>query len=548
MGLAYESAAKKQKEARKIKPPCKETCRMKCTSNISHDQRQHIFESYWNLGDIDLQREYIAKCTKEVKPIYRCIREKRQRGPRGNNIWYSFPVDGTLTRVCKTFFLNTLDINDRVTRTALTKQKRAAGLVSEVDNRGKHKNHPTLDPQIKEGVRAHIEGIPRIESHYTRARTAREYICGSRSLADIHRDYVQECKDKKKPYATYSMFYNIFQNEYNIAFFAPKKDQCDLCVLFNNADGEAKENLKEKYDTHQCEKVLSREEKKQDKTEGNAIVAVYDLQAVLQLPQGDVSTFYYKSKFNVLNFTIYDIKTNECDCFLWDETNGNRGVNEIGSCILSYIKELCDKNQGEDNIEIIFYSDNCAGQQKNKFMLALYLYVVTNLPVKSITHKYLIKGHTQNEGDSAHSLIEKQIRRLKKGGPIFVPETLVTAIRSAKKTGQPFQVRVMQYDDFKNVKSLTTQMGAINVKDLRLSEIKVMKFEKQCPASVLVKYSYSDEFKRVLLIRKPKVATDLLQCYSEKIPLSENKKKDLKELCEKGLIPRPYSDFFNNIT
>lgn len=188
------------------------------------------------------------------------------------------------------------------------------------------------------------------------------------------------------------------------------------------------------------------------------------------------------------------------------------------------------------------------GNKKNKFMLALYLYVVTNLPVKSITHKNLIKGHTQNEGDSAHSLIEKQIRRLKKGGPIFVPETLVTAIRSAKKTGQPFQVRVMQYDDFKNVKSLTTQMGAINVKDLRLSEIKVMKFEKQCPASVLVKYSYSDEFKRVQLIRKPKVATDLLQCYSEKIPLSENKKKDLKELCEKGLKPRPYSDFFNNIT
>ena len=71
-----------------------------------------------------------------------------------------------------------------------------------------------------------------------------------------------------------------------------------------------------------------------------------------------------------------------------------------------------------------------------------------------------------------HSVIEKQIRRLKKGGPIFVPETLVTAIRSAKKKGQPFHVRVMQYDYFKNVKSLTTQMGAINVKDLRLSEIK----------------------------------------------------------------------------
>lgn len=75
-----------------------------------------------------------------------------------------------------------------------------------------------------------------------------------------------------------------------------------------------------------------------------------------------------------------------------------------------------------------------------------------------------------------------------------------------------------------------------------------MKFEKQCPTSVSVKYSYRDEFKRFQLIKKPKVVTDLLQCYSEKISLSENKKKNLKELCEKSLIPRSYSEFFNKIT
>ena len=59
--------------------------------------------------------------------------------------------------------------------------------------------------------------------------------------------------------------------------------------------------------------------------------------------------------------------------FCWNETEGNRGVNEIGTCILNYIQSLCEKNEGDNNIEIIFYSDNCAGQQKNKFMLALYL-------------------------------------------------------------------------------------------------------------------------------------------------------------------------------
>ena len=37
-----------------------------------------------------------------------------------------------------------------------------------------------------------------------------------------------------------------------------------------------------------------------------------------------------------------------------------------------------------------------------------------------ITHKYFIKGHSQNEGDSCHSLIERQVKRLLRNGPIYV--------------------------------------------------------------------------------------------------------------------------------
>jgi hypothetical protein len=38
-----------------------------------------------------------------------------------------------------------------------------------------------------------------------------------------------------------------------------------------------------------------------------AILAVYDLQAVIPLPKGKCSDFYYSSKLNVLNFTIADL-------------------------------------------------------------------------------------------------------------------------------------------------------------------------------------------------------------------------------------------------
>lgn len=134
-----------------------------------------------------------------------------------------------------------------------------------------------------------------------------------------------------------------------------------------------------------------------------------------------------------MNFTIYNLY-NSCTCYVWDESNGNRGVNELGTCVLKFILDCCR----EEKKHIIFYSDNCTGQQKNKFMLALYVYAVKQLGIESITNKFLIKGHTQNEGDSTHSLIERQMRRLLKGGSIYIPETFVIAIRSEKKTGKPF--------------------------------------------------------------------------------------------------------------
>lgn len=52
------------------------------------------------------------------------------------------------------------------------------------------------------------------------------------------------------------------------------------------------------------------------------------------------------------------------------------------------------------------------GQQKDKFILALYLYAVRFLEIKSI-------------GDLGHSLIEKQVKWLSRGGPIYTPDGII---------------------------------------------------------------------------------------------------------------------------
>lgn len=48
--------------------------------------------------------------------------------------------------------------------------------------------------------------------------------------------------------------------------------------------------------------------------------------------------------------------------------------------------------------------------------------ILTFKSIKSITHKYLITGHSQNEGDNVHSVIERKIQRFVKSAPIYVPD------------------------------------------------------------------------------------------------------------------------------
>uniref|UniRef100_A0A6P7GAH1 Uncharacterized protein LOC114339788 n=1 Tax=Diabrotica virgifera virgifera TaxID=50390 RepID=A0A6P7GAH1_DIAVI len=478
---------------------------------------------------------------------------------------FYFTVNNERIRVCKIFFKATLDITDTTVRTVLKKKNNACGIL-DLDNRGKHSQHFTIDPAIKEGIRRHIDSIPKIESHYCRSDTKRLYTDGGRTIAELHRDYELDCDSKDLPSGNYLMYYKIFNSEFNIAFFQPKKDQCQDCTSFSNAVEKDKEELRKMYDTHLKEKNLARQNKEDDKqyTPDNCIVAVYDLQAAMPCPRGDASNFYYVSKLNVYNFTIYNLKSKDTACFVWHEGEGKRGAIEIGTCLLKFMISL--KNQSEElasKLDLIFYSDNCCGQQKNQFIIALYVYAVYHLDfINSITHKYLIKGHTQNEGDNVHSLIEREIKKALKSGPIYSPDQYVHIIRNSKKTGKAYEVNELIHDNFYDIKELANSIGKnfsrnIEKETVKMGDIKILKVEKNDSDSnycYLYKTSYEDtEFKIVKIdnIGKTRKTANnnvvLKQAYREKIPVCEKKKKGLLDLITKNIVPRFYKQFFENL-
>lgn len=120
-----------------------------------------------------------------------------------------------------------------------------------VDNRGTHKNRKTTDPEKQLSFESHTDSIPRIESHYLLAKTSREFIDGGLTIAEMHRNYVEQRVQLNKEAASYDTYAYVFNTKFNISFFVPKKDQCDLCMSFQNAVGEEKDKLLPEYNSHQ---------------------------------------------------------------------------------------------------------------------------------------------------------------------------------------------------------------------------------------------------------------------------------------------------------
>nr|CAH7730724.1 unnamed protein product [Callosobruchus chinensis] len=238
----------------------------------------------------------------------------------------------------------------------------------------------------------------------------------------------------------------------------PKKDLCDICHRYENGSTDEKISMGDEYQLHLKNKNLARALKAADKERAKQkttlCCAVFDLQQVLSVPKSEVGLAYYKLKLSTYNFTVFDLAYKDAFCYMWYQCIGNRGASEIGSCLLLFIEARIRKGVNE----FAFYSDNCAGQNRNKYLFSLYNYLSQKYKIK-IRHTFLEKGHTQSEGDSVHSVIEKAARNV----PVYTPEQWYTLVRTCKRK-QPY---------------IVTELGQENIRDLKdLQEKTSMNWEK----------------------------------------------------------------------
>jgi len=132
-------------------------------------------------------------------------------------------------------------------------------------------------------------------------------------------------------------------------------------------------------------------------------------------------------------------------CYLWHEGIGRKGSSEISSALLDYIQMLVQKG----HTDLRFYSDNCAGQNKNRFLFAMYLFAWNKYQIK-ITHRYLEPGHTQMEADSIHGNIERATQ-LK---DLYDFQDWVDAITETKEQLPKYKVKLLSQKSIFSFKDL----------------------------------------------------------------------------------------------
>jgi hypothetical protein len=107
-GKSYVDYKGRNKSAKKVQADCIGLCKFKCTTKISSSDRKKLFESYWSLNDSEKGCFYASTIDKEEKQRKRTTKINSRRE---FSFKYHFKISTSKIRVCKQFYLSTLDIS-----------------------------------------------------------------------------------------------------------------------------------------------------------------------------------------------------------------------------------------------------------------------------------------------------------------------------------------------------------------------------------------------------------------------------------------------------
>ena len=149
-GKAYTSFRGKQVAGKELKAPCTEKFPFKCSTKFNETERQSIFQEFWASGDKREQNHFLLRHAEE-RPIKRARVGSMKRMTNSHYFFNTSDCKGE--EVCRTFFINTLDIKRELVYSVLRRQTSTGGMTPSLQ--GKHGNQRKTGENILQAVADH---------------------------------------------------------------------------------------------------------------------------------------------------------------------------------------------------------------------------------------------------------------------------------------------------------------------------------------------------------------------------------------------------------
>lgn len=496
----------------------KKTQRSFLCGAFEEERRNELFKYFWSIPSWDAKKVYIRTLVEIRSAVRRRLTTTTSKKVMHFDCFLPQPGNEKM-RVCKVFFLQTFNLDKSIFQLWL-------------------KNKVPIPRKEKQLSSASVSAlkwlniIPKIPSHYCRAKSARIYIEESfKTKTQMFSVYTQWCSENNVNGVKRTKFFKILENQ-KISIFKPRKDRCDICVAYEEGNIN-----KEQFNLHITKKNEAKDAKVNAirNISSKNLVITMDMQSVLQCPKLNVSEQYYKSKLLIHNFTIYVKNDKRVYMYVWHEGEGGVTANNITSCIIDFLNQHCLNYE-----KVVLISDGCTYQNKNKVLCSALSNFSLNSGIE-IEQLILEKGHTMMEVDSVHSTLERAFK-----GNIYCPSDYIAIMRQVRPN-QPYIVNYLDYTFFKNYENVSGNFLSIRPGnksgDSTVNDIRGLLFTKN---EVKYKIRHSQAWKKLPQKRSElQVQTEVHSLYKNQLKIELTKYKQLQSL--KKYMHKDHHSFYDNL-
>lgn len=250
------------------------------------------------------------------------------------------------------------------------------------------------------------------------------------------------------------------------------------------------------------------------------------------------------------NLGIHSFNTGIGHMYVWNETQGGRGSQDISSIVRKHLIHYASTHK-----HIVLYSDACGGQNRNIKMALTLLKLVQSSEIQAdmTDLKFMVSGHSYLPNYREFGIIEAASKRKEF---IYSPDDWIDIITRAKRKIPPFQVEEIKFTDFLSTKSLedavTNRKKDINGDNFSWLNIQWLRVIRGYKLLLHFKQSLSEveDFRQINLEKTRQRGRQLLclssiiqaPLYSYCRPVTADKKKDMTDLLP--YIPQVHHSFY----